>query len=131
MKKNVHPMVTGWIQTPHRAFDAERGVNQRKVLGWRIGGEPNSTQAVGVGKQTIVSDVSIVVPNEAGIPCGLVGEDDHGGEQQRRKPGWDGRRSNSLGTGWRDGNIDDAGAARIFRRATVWPRHRVESKPRT
>ena len=95
MQQNIDPVITGWVELPQRVLEAEGGVREGKILRRRVGGKPDAPQAVGCGEQRIVGDVLIVVPNEAGPPRGLIGEDNGGNQQQTEQPGQE-----RTGTGW-------------------------------
>src|SRR6184192_3555277 len=84
MKQNIDDMVTRRIKSPPGMFKPKHGVDQRKVLRWRIQREPNPAQTVRSGQQLIVGYVSIVVPNETAVPRRLVSQN-RGDKQKQRQ----------------------------------------------
>src|SRR5205823_14495032 len=73
MKKNVSPVIAGWVQPPEGSFDSEAGVGERKILRRGIEGEPNSAQTIWRSQQFVIRNISIVIPKEAAIPSRPVG----------------------------------------------------------
>ena len=79
--KDVEPVVTGGVEAPEGVLEAESGVGEREILGRGVGGEPDAMESVGGGEKRIAGDVVVIVPDEAGVPGGLIGEDDGGDEE--------------------------------------------------
>ena len=88
MKKNVSPVIAGWVQPPEGSFDSEARVGERKILRRGIEGEPNSAQTIWRSQQFVIRNISIVIPKEAAIPSRPVGHNcgsRQGEDEQRRQ----------------------------------------------
>src|SRR6266566_8194351 len=85
MKKNVSPVIAGWVQPPEGSFDSEARVGERKILRRGIEGETNSAQTIWRSQQFVIRNISIVIPQEAAIPGGPIGKQGGGSQDQKEE----------------------------------------------
>ena len=85
MKQDVHQVIRQRMQSPELALDPEGCQGQ-----WIISADgqrcPNHRQAMAGGHDRVGGQETVVVPDEAGVPCRLVRHDRSDHQNQRQEP---------------------------------------------
>src|SRR3954466_12748752 len=86
MQEDVDDVIGSWVESPRCAFQTERSINERKILGGRVEREPNPFEPVWRRQEIVSGDVFVIVPDKAGVPGREISENDSANEQQAEKP---------------------------------------------